>query len=77
LNEISAELLSNKINGIVIIDCLLYCGNNQDRFISAYYDNGFDFNSFKYENIKRESYLRKLTSNYLRENNDLVEFNFK
>jgi hypothetical protein len=75
LDKIAEDLSAEGICGEVIIDSLLYNGNNNERFISMYFcGNQFDKSSFKFVKIAREDILRVLTSEFLRSNYELVEY---
>lgn len=47
----------------VIFDMLLTVGNTSDRFVEAHF-NGKELNNFSYINIRKDSNLRKIASNY-------------
>lgn len=75
INMISDDLIKNKIEGKIIIDSLLYNGGNKERFISAIFINGkFDIDSFEFVKIERGDPIRKITSEYLRQNKELIEY---
>lgn len=75
LSSIYSELKEKNISGKIVIDEILHVGNNNKRFIS------FNFNStesieqieLNFVNIKKDNELRKITCDYLRENN-LLEY---
>ncbi|MGI1691689.1 type II toxin-antitoxin system RnlB family antitoxin [Thermoanaerobacter uzonensis] len=75
LDKIAEDLSAEKICGEIIIDSLLYNGNSNERFISAYFcGNQFKKGSFKFIKIDRGDILRTLTSEFLRSNYKLVEY---
>lgn len=75
LKDIENDLSSLGISGEIIIDSLLYNGNNQERFISAYFNgNKFDSGTFKFIEVDNNNILRKLTSEYFRKNISLIEY---
>ena len=67
LEKIGIDLNYKEINGQILIDSLLYSGNNSERFIKVNFINGdFVKDSFEYISIPRGSFERKLSSDYLR-----------
>ncbi|NFI96010.1 hypothetical protein FC961_16870 [Clostridium botulinum] len=74
LKDICKELDKNDIHGEILIDSLLYSGNCKERFITATFENG-DFNkdSFSFVHVDRGSFERKITSDYLREYEEILK----
>ncbi|MDY3360015.1 MAG: type II toxin-antitoxin system RnlB family antitoxin [Clostridium celatum] len=75
LPKLKDELISNSISGDILIDSLLYSGNSNERFIKAnFIDGDFIKGSFEFVDIERGNVIRKITSDYLRDNQELIEF---
>ncbi|ADQ45555.1 hypothetical protein Calkro_0662 [Caldicellulosiruptor kronotskyensis 2002] len=75
LDEIERELEYLKVKGNVLIDTLLFNGNNDERFISIYFDGQkFDLGSYKIVKFKKDSSFRRITSDYLRVNKEILEY---
>lgn len=75
LDNIAEHLIKNNFSGSIIIDQLLHSGNNSERFIAGTFDGKkFDDTSFRFEKLKKQSPERKYMCNYLRSDNDLIDF---
>lgn len=75
LSKLKDELISNGVSGHILIDSLLYSGNSSERFIEAnFLDGNFDEGSFQFVDIERGNIIRKITSDYLRKNEELINF---
>ncbi|GEM_PF-738295 len=75
LDKIKENLKIRGIKGRILIDSLLYEGNSNKRFIEVYFDgNEYIKDSFEFTNIERGNKIRKITSDYLRGNNELLEY---
>lgn len=58
----------------IIFDSLLTTGNTSTRFTEAcFYEDGFDYDSFKVTKLDRSSPLRKYCSEYFRNNRRILE----
>lgn len=70
LNEISNELsMYNPSKYKILFDLLLNMGNSSDRFIEAFFDGKeLSKTSFKTISLNKRSELRKITTNYFKEN---------
>lgn len=74
LEEIDEELAHCDGKYKVIFDLLLSIGNTSERFIEAMFDGeSLIKTSFDYIEISKQSELRKLTTQILKENSDLLE----
>ncbi|SCL88148.1 type II toxin-antitoxin system RnlB family antitoxin [Sporanaerobacter sp. PP17-6a] len=74
LEKIEKELTDNHINGMVVFDNLLKTGNNEERFISAFFNGTkFDRNSFKFTKISRVNSVRQLSCSSLRNYKENIE----
>jgi hypothetical protein len=73
-NVFEKELINNNINGKVLIDCLLYNGNNENRFIEVDFNNSFNDKSIKNAVLDRNNYYRILASEILSEYPEIIEY---
>lgn len=75
LSSIYKDLKDKNAEGKIIIDEILHVGNNNKRFISFEFNNKLSLEDIKinFVNIKKDNNLRKVTCEYLREN-DLLEY---
>jgi len=74
LDNIEEELKLNKISGMIVIDNLLKSGNNEERFIEAFFDGRkFDRKSFKFVEISRNNSVRKLSCSLLKHQEGINE----
>ena len=72
---ISEVLAEHNIEGLVLIDELLHSGNGEERFIEAKFENkSFDMNSFRFVNIPKKSKLREVACDWLREDQERLEY---
>ena len=56
VNELQQQLRTIDFSGLFVIDELLHSGNNEERFISGFFDgNSFDNSKFKFEYIDKKS----------------------
>lgn len=75
LDSIAEYLSKNNFSGNIIIDQLLHSGNNNERFIVGNFDGKqFDTASFRFEKLKKQSPERKYMCDYLRNDDDLINF---
>ncbi|WP_291560738.1 MULTISPECIES: type II toxin-antitoxin system RnlB family antitoxin [unclassified Clostridium] len=75
LNNIENDLRIKKIKGRILIDCLLYTGNSKDRFIEAYFNGTkFEDDSIKIVEVERGNKFRKITSDFLREEVEILDY---
>lgn len=75
INEIQECLENTKFSGIIMIDELLHSGNNEERFISGYFNgSSFDKTRFRFEKIERKSELRGYACEYLQSDLDMLKF---
>lgn len=75
LDEIRKVLECLRVKGNVLIDTLLFNGNNDERFISIYFDGQqFDLGSYKIVKFRKGSSFRRITSDYLRVNKEILEY---
>ncbi|WP_040209908.1 type II toxin-antitoxin system RnlB family antitoxin [Clostridium polynesiense] len=74
LNLLRRDLNNNNIDGKIIIDALMYFGNNDDRFIEFTYKNDTLIKeSFNYIKIDKNNMLRVYASNILKSDNELFD----
>ncbi len=58
VNELQQQLRTIDFSGLFVIDELLHSGNNEERFISGFFDgNSFDNSKFKFEYIDKKKVL--------------------
>ena len=75
LKSISEVLANQKIEGLVLIDQLLHSGSGSERFIEAKFENGlFNMTSFRFVSIPKNSRLRAVVCNWLREDLERLEY---
>lgn len=55
VDEIQEQLKIIEFSGIFVIDTLLHSGNNEERFISGFFDgNSFDDSKFRFEKVDKK-----------------------
>ena len=75
INEIQEQLKMIGFSGLFVIDELLHSGNNEERFISGFFDgNSFDNSRFKFENIARKSVIRSYMCDYLKSDLEVLNY---
>ena len=75
LEEMTDAFVDRKFNGVVLIDELLHSGNNEDRFIKAFFDREkFEKKSFSFENIERRSEIRKISCESLWNKYEIIDY---
>lgn len=74
LDEINQYFQSLKFKGSILIDQLLHSGNNNERFIGAFFDGAMiDKKSLSFEVVDRRDSIRKYICEYLRNDSGLLE----
>lgn len=75
MDELQEQLRMIKFSGTFMIDELLHSGNNDERFISGFFDgDSFDNSKFKFENITKKNPIRNYVCQYLQVNLDVLEY---
>lgn len=75
LTSISEVLANQNIEGLVLVDELLHSGNGEERFFEARFEKRtFDMTSFRFVNIPKNSRLRAVVCDWLRENPERLEY---
>lgn len=75
VNEIQEQLKMMEFSGLFVIDELLHSGNNDERFISGFFDgNSFDNSKFRFENIDRQSVIRRYMCDYLKSDLEVLNY---
>ena len=75
VNELQEQLRTLDFSGLFVIDELLHSGNNDERFISGFFDgNSFDNSKFKFENIDKKSIIRSYMCNYLKSDLEVLNY---
>ncbi|MCD8119182.1 MAG: type II toxin-antitoxin system RnlB family antitoxin [Lachnospiraceae bacterium] len=74
LSEITADLQNINYSGKIIFDELLHSGNNDERFISCFFDHEFQTESFQFMTVKKQSPLRSFLCEYLQKEKDYLPF---
>lgn len=72
IEDIEKNLSMEKNKIIILIDQLLTTGNNKNRFISCEYQNG-KIKLFTARNVNCSENIRKISSQVLKDNYDLIE----
>ncbi len=66
VDEIQEQLKIIEFSGIFVIDTLLHSGNNEERFISGFFDgNSFDDSKFRFEKVDKKMLLVVIYVNIL------------
>lgn len=74
LNQIEGELSNKDYSGKVAFDYLLSNGNNDNRFISAYFDGKhFDRKSFTVLNSEEKRIVNRFSQHYYKKNSNIVD----
>lgn len=75
VNELREKLKEIKFSGAFVIDELLHSGNNEERFISGFFDGkSFDNSKFKFESIEKKSVIRNYICEYLKSDLDALKY---
>lgn len=75
VNEIQEQLKMMEFSGLFVIDELLHSGNNQERFISGFFDgNSFDDSKFKFEDVAKKSTIRSYICDYLKTDLEILKY---
>lgn len=75
VNELQEQLKMIEFSGIFVIDELLHSGNNEERFISGFFDgNAFDNSKFRFENIAKKSIIRSYICEYLKSDLEVLNY---
>lgn len=73
-NLLKRDLKTNNIEGKILVDALMYFGNNEDRFIEFICkDDIFIKESFNYIKIDKNNMLRVYASDILKNDHDLID----
>jgi hypothetical protein len=75
LDQIAKELTDRRFVGTILVDELLHSGNNDERFIRAFFDGEkFDKSAFMFESIDRRNEIRKISCETLRNELDIIDY---
>lgn len=75
VSEIQEQLQVIHFSGVFVIDELLHSGNNEERFISGFFDGkAFDNSKFKYVNIGKKSPVRNYVCEYLQSDLEVLKY---
>lgn len=75
VNELQEQLRTIAFSGLFVIDELLHSGNNDERFISGFFDgNSFDNSKFKFKYIDKKSIIRSYMCNYLKSDLEVLNY---
>lgn len=75
VNELQEQLRTIDFSGLFVIDELLYSGNNEERFISGFFDgNSFDNSKFRFEDVAKKSDIRSYMCNYLKSDLEALSY---
>lgn len=73
--DIQEQLKMIGFCGIIVIDELLHSGNNEERFISGFFDgNTFDNSKFRFECVSKKSRIRNYVCEYLQSDLEALRF---
>lgn len=74
LEEVAEALRSYQYVGKrILFDSLLSIGNNEERFVEAYFEEDFLYDSFKYVKILKTDNLRKDSALFFRNHSSILE----
>lgn len=71
--DLENDLKKENINGKVLVDCLLHCGNSKDRFFEIDFNNKLEKSSAKSVTLAKESYFRKLANKMFAKNPQIIK----
>ena len=75
LQEIADDLREIGYSGTVVFDELLHSGNNDERFISGFFDgDSFDNSKFRFEKIAKRSVILSYICNYLKSDLEVLNY---
>lgn len=75
VDELQEQLKTIDFCGLFVIDELLHSGNNEERFISGFFDgNSFDNSKFRFEYIAKKSTIRSYMCNYLQSDLEVLNY---
>lgn len=75
VNELQEQLRTIDFSGLFVIDELLHSGNNEERFISGFFDgNSFDNSKFRFEDVAKKSDIRSYMCNYLKSDLEALSY---
>ena len=75
VDEIQEQLKIIEFSGIFVIDKLLHSGNNEERFISGFFDgNSFDDSKFRFEKVDKKNVIRSYICEYLRSDIEVLNY---
>lgn len=71
--ELEDDLKKENINGKVLVDCLLHCGNSNDRFFEIDFNKKLEKSSAKSVILDRESHFRRLANQMVAKNPQIIK----
>jgi hypothetical protein len=75
VNEFQEQLKTIGFSGLIVIDELLHSGNNEERFISGFFDgDSFDNSKFRFQDIAKKSIIRSYICNYLKSDLEVLSY---
>lgn len=75
VDELQEQLKIIGFSGAFVIDELLHSGNNEERFISGFFDGeSFDNSKFKFESIEKKCMIRSYICEYLKSDLDVLKY---
>lgn len=75
VNELQEQLKIIEFSGVFVIDELLHSGNNEERFISGFFDGkSFDNSKFKFASIEKKSVMRNYICDYLKSDLEVLKY---
>lgn len=75
VDELQEQLEIMEYSGVFVIDELLHSGNNEERFISGFFDGkSFDNSKFKFESIEKKNVIRNYICEYLKSDLDVLKY---
>lgn len=75
VNELQEQLKMMGFSGVFVIDELLHSGNNEERFISGFFDGeSFDRSKFKFEEVAKKSVIRSYICEYLKSDREVLNY---
>lgn len=75
VDDLQEELKTMGFSGVIVIDELLHSGNNEERFISGFFDgNSFIDSKFSYMNIPKKNIIRSYICEYLKSDIEVLTY---
>ncbi len=75
VDELQRQLKIIGFSGTFVIDELLHSGNNEERFISGFFDgDSFDDSKFRFKDIEKKNMIRSYICEYLKSDLEILNY---